>query len=83
MRTLCMCELCTHRSAKTPSPLPKLFLTSTSLFSWSSFAPFSCHIASVALARSAVTVACPKGSRINAATLEHGTWGGHLVQVIT
>jgi hypothetical protein len=59
-----------HLSAKTPMPLPKLGLSSTSSFirSWSLpvAATDAFHIASVALARSAVTVAVAgAGSRIS------------------
>ena len=67
----CTCLLRAHLSAKTPMPFPKLGLISTSSFnrSWSLpvTATFAFHIASVALATSAVTAARldrAEGSRI-------------------
>ena len=65
-----------HLIAKTPMPLPKLGLSSTSSFnrSWSLpvAATVAFHIASVALERSAVTVAVPGGSRIASRSSEQG-----------
>ena len=58
-----VCVVRARLMAKTPMPLPKLGLNSTSSFSRSWSLPVAAtvadHIASVALARSAVTVAVP------------------------